>query len=459
MKISHADYASRRSSHSPDSAGARRSSRRDAHIQARIAHMDPSNLSSFSLPTLRRLAKDMGLADYLPLSKPQLVVRLMTEILVAAQANTRDRRLGGSPWQLEHIAAAHKPEHKSSPCEADLSQQVLYRFDQSLAGKPELIPKRMLQPSIVVEKLPKELQAEFKQHLKNLAAKRVDSAQHEKGKSVPQAHCTEVEGSYAVEGGQKDHGTHSLHQDTQIPVQARQAHSGEEQGSLPAGVGSTAAYKSNGAHSDGESTCAQKDSLFKSLEVWEGSVGKMAVKLPNSTWAEPTSASTSGRRLANGVPVALQEGDRTWTGISNGAVCSYHILNGSRESGNSSDCAKHNSGGMEGKNFRFQDSSSMANSHSCSLGKVLFSEYSDVDQSSVNNQASSMSQSSGDERAPDIDIDGDFESLAKLDMEQLQHLCEELGIMDWPSMRKADMISTLLSEAYGLNGERQHAAV
>lgn len=79
----------------------RRSSRRDAHMQARIAKLDTSNLSHYSLPTLQRLAKDMGLSNFSRLSKSELVVQLVAEIILA------NMTLG---WSVPEVAHGHLDE-------------------------------------------------------------------------------------------------------------------------------------------------------------------------------------------------------------------------------------------------------------------------------------------------------------------------------------------------------------
>lgn len=81
----------------------RRSSRRDAHMQARIAKLDTSNLSHYSLPTLQRLAKDMGLSNYSRLSKSELVVQLVAEIILANMS------LG---WSVPEVAHGHLDEEE-----------------------------------------------------------------------------------------------------------------------------------------------------------------------------------------------------------------------------------------------------------------------------------------------------------------------------------------------------------
>jgi hypothetical protein len=68
---------------SPRNSAMRRSSRRDAHMKARIATLDTSNLSTYSLNTLRRLGKDLGLSNTYKLSKSELVVQLVSEIILA----------------------------------------------------------------------------------------------------------------------------------------------------------------------------------------------------------------------------------------------------------------------------------------------------------------------------------------------------------------------------------------
>lgn len=70
-------------------------------MQARIANLDTSNLSHYSLPTLQRLAKDMGLSNFSRLSKSELVVQLVAEIILA------NMTLG---WTVPEVAHGHLDE-------------------------------------------------------------------------------------------------------------------------------------------------------------------------------------------------------------------------------------------------------------------------------------------------------------------------------------------------------------
>eukprot|EP00892_Ulva_mutabilis_P010744 jgi/Ulvmu1/8041/UM004_0278.1 len=99
------EHSVRRGASSQRNSAMRRSSRRDAHMQTRIANLDTSNLSHYSLPTLQRLAKDMGLSNYSRLSKSELVVQLVAEIILA------NMHLG---WSVPEVAHGHLDEEEDA---------------------------------------------------------------------------------------------------------------------------------------------------------------------------------------------------------------------------------------------------------------------------------------------------------------------------------------------------------
>ena len=47
-----------------------------------------------------------------------------------------------------------------------------------------------------------------------------------------------------------------------------------------------------------------------------------------------------------------------------------------------------------------------------------------------------------------VDVDSDFENMSKLSMSELQQMCEDMKIQGWSSMRKFEMISSLLMDVY-----------
>lgn len=108
---------------SPRNSALRRSSRRDAHMKSRIATLDTSNLSAYSSSTLRRLAKDLGLSNTYKLSKSELVVQLVSEIILANMS------LGwGVPEVAQGVLAEdHVDDGYSS---SDDEDSTVYKFSE-----------------------------------------------------------------------------------------------------------------------------------------------------------------------------------------------------------------------------------------------------------------------------------------------------------------------------------------
>lgn len=140
--------------------------------------MDLSNLSVYSLPTLRRLAKDMSLTGFEGLSKPQLVVRLMMEILVAAKAGGRNEEVDA--WAVQRTSSAVEARRTRRPRARDLRREVMFRFDDDGSSSDREELGRVPRPERVVEKLPAELRREFNDMLaaatKRRERKRDDAA-------------------------------------------------------------------------------------------------------------------------------------------------------------------------------------------------------------------------------------------------------------------------------------------
>lgn len=124
-----AEHSVRRGAVGQRNSAMRRSSRRDAHMQTRIANLDTSNLSHYSLPTLQRLAKDMGLSNFGRLSKSELVVQLVAEIILA------NMTLG---WSVPEVAHGHLDEADGDEAEreGEAAQPLSARAGSRGSGSP-----------------------------------------------------------------------------------------------------------------------------------------------------------------------------------------------------------------------------------------------------------------------------------------------------------------------------------
>lgn len=109
----------------------RRSSRRDAHMKARIATLDTSNLSAYSSGTLRRLAKDLGLSNTYKLSKSELVVQLVSEIILANMS------LG---WGVPEVSqgALGEDQEDEGYTSSDDEDATVYRFAGRIGHQREV---------------------------------------------------------------------------------------------------------------------------------------------------------------------------------------------------------------------------------------------------------------------------------------------------------------------------------
>ena len=90
-------------------------------MKARIATLDTSNLSAYSSSTLRRLAKDLGLSNTYKLSKSELVVQLVSEIILANMS------LGWGVPEVAHGALAQEQE-EDGYSSSDDEDATVYRF-------------------------------------------------------------------------------------------------------------------------------------------------------------------------------------------------------------------------------------------------------------------------------------------------------------------------------------------
>lgn len=136
-----AEHSVRRGSSHQRNSAMRRSSRRDAHMQARIAKLDTSNLSHYSLPTLQRLAKDMNLSNYSRLSKSELVVQLVAEIILANMSlgwsvpevahGHLDEEEGAAGDEVERSSRLARPARSHSPRSGSPGAGTVYRFGGS----------------------------------------------------------------------------------------------------------------------------------------------------------------------------------------------------------------------------------------------------------------------------------------------------------------------------------------
>lgn len=102
-------------------------------MQARIARLDTSNLSGYSVPTLRRLAKDMGLSNIARLSKSELVVQLVSEIILA------NMTLGWGVPEVSHEVLADSGEDKDGYYSSDDEDATVYRFSGSAGGSRAVV--------------------------------------------------------------------------------------------------------------------------------------------------------------------------------------------------------------------------------------------------------------------------------------------------------------------------------
>lgn len=124
----------------PRSSAMRRSSRHDAHMRARIASLDTSNLSTYSAATLRRLAKDLGLSNTYKLSKSELVVQLVSEIILANMS-----RGWGAP-EVAHGAVDEFAEDDGYSSSDD-EDSTVYKFSEGRhdVSVEQVVPQGTLQ--------------------------------------------------------------------------------------------------------------------------------------------------------------------------------------------------------------------------------------------------------------------------------------------------------------------------
>jgi hypothetical protein len=130
-----AEHSIRRSS--PRNSAMRRSSRRDAHMKARIATLDTSNLSTYSSGTLRRLAKDIGLSNTYKLSKSELVVQLVSEIILANMS------LGWGVPEVSQGVLLEVPEDDGYSSSDD-EDATVYKFSERSGAHHEVSVERAL---------------------------------------------------------------------------------------------------------------------------------------------------------------------------------------------------------------------------------------------------------------------------------------------------------------------------
>jgi hypothetical protein len=111
-------------------------------MQARIARLDTSNLSTYSVPTLRRLAKDMGLSNTARLSKSELVVQLVSEIILANMA------LGWGVPEVAQGVLADDGDADNGYSSSDDEDATVYRFSDA-RGHVEVEVEDALPPGVL----------------------------------------------------------------------------------------------------------------------------------------------------------------------------------------------------------------------------------------------------------------------------------------------------------------------
>lgn len=380
MKALRADYATRRSSRSAVAGIQRRSSRRDAPMQARIARMDTSNLSTYSLPTLRRLSKDMHLEGYMHLTKAELVVRIVAEMLITSKGyQDATTGWGGRQGTVQELRRTVKPSARA------LRNQVVYRFGGArgaVAGN---------------DKLEAEREVLAGDHLLAHA----DRALGKLPRGVRQAWAA-YEDQQSARVGRTDHGSE--------PTDGHLVHDllADEASSVPAPV----------VH-------------FLDSDDPDGGAlqrGFMPAALPSNR------CNRNGRN-GNGAGAFRSGNGRsanaTYTGLENGRGGS--MLKGKTVS----DTRNGNRTGVDV-------------SHSSSVEHIVRALPPNSASATGNNVSGHAITSITD--VQEADIEQEFECLAKLPMENLQELCDDMGIVDWSTMRKCDMVSTLLADLYGVVG-------
>jgi hypothetical protein len=335
-------------------------------MQARIARMDTSNLSTYSLPTLRRLSNDMHLEGYMHLSKAELVVRIVAEMLISSKGDQdASTGWGGRQRGVQELRRTVKP----SACA--LRNQVVYRFrgaGGAAAGNDEPAAEREV------------LAAD---HLLAHA----DRALVKLPQGVRQAWVAYQDQQSARVGRTDGHLVHDQLADEMLTVPAPVVHfldSDDPDGGALQGGFVSAALSNNKCNGD-------------SAGASQRSNGRSA----------------SAAYLVNGNGSSMGKGN---------------ALSDARN------------GNRKGNNL----------SRLSSVEHIVCAVPHDSASARGNSVSGHMSARTTD--AQEADIEQEFESLAKLPMEDLQELCDDMGIVDWPTMRKCDMVSALLSDLYGVMG-------